>query len=385
MLMKIKKIITIAGLSLASMLAFAADGEQDWSAAYIQKTVNSTMEKYHIPGMAVEVYVDGKPYEYYAGYAKPEQKEEVSRKTIFELGSISKVMTSVLFAQEVDWAKMGLTDPITKYLPNLPESWNEINLQDLATHTSGLPFNLPSNINDKQAFDDYVQNWKPKTGSEEQWIYSNVGIGVLGYALETSTEKSLDKLYYRHVMIPLNMVVGLTIPPALEKYYADGFDQFGNLAPHYNGGAFPAAGGVKASAADMQRFLAAAIGLPGTPPRILYPIRMTQAIYAKMGNKFQGLGWQFNPIIANDVRGLLKVSDNLEKGPITIDEIYDRGTYDGDALIDKTGTTGGFRAYIAVIPNKKSGIVILANKNVPNSAIVAPAREILFKLTKLHS
>lgn len=385
MLMKIKKIITFTALSLVSILAVAAEGEQDPSMALIQKTVATTMEKYHIPGMAVEAYIDGKPYEYYAGFAKPEKKEEVSRKTIFELGSISKVMTSLLFAQEVDWAKMGLTDPVTKYLKELPDGWKEITLQDLATHTSGLPFNLPSNVNDREAFNNYVQSWTPKTGPEDVWMYSNVGIGVLGYALETSTEKSLDKLYYRHVMLPLNMVVGVTIPPALEKYYADGFDQFGNPASHYTGGAFPAAGGFKASAADMQRFLAAAIGLSGTPPRVLYPIRMTQAIYAKMGNKFQGLGWQVNPIISNDVRELLKVSDTLDKGPITIDEIYDRGTYDGDALIDKTGTTSGFRAYIAVIPNKKSGIVILANKNVPNSAIVLPAREMLFKLTKLKS
>lgn len=356
--------------------------EPDPHAVLIQKTITEVMNKYQIPGVAVELYVDGKPYEYYYGYADKTTKEPITRKTIFEVGALSKVMTGILLAQEIDWAKMSLTDPISKYIKDLPEAWNKIKLVDLATHTSGLPYNPPADLHSREDFTKYLLTSTPQQEPEEKWVYSNYGTGLLGYALEASTEKEFDKLYYRHVMIPLGMVVGVTIPPALTKYYSQGYDSHGNVVDHYDAKIFPAATGIKASAADMQRFLSAAIGLPGTPPRVFYPMRMTQSVYAKLGNDFQGLGWQIHPIIANDPASISR-AESLDVSQRSIDDIYDRPTFDGDALVDKTGATRGFRAYIAVLPNKKSGIVILANKYVPNSAIVSPAREILFKLAEL--
>ena len=65
-------------------------------------------------------------------------------------------------------------------------------------------------------------------------------------------------------------------------------------------------------------------------------------------------------------------------------EVYAQPKFNGDALIDKTGSTRGFRTYIAVIPNKRAGIVILTNRVVTNSEIVNTGREILFKLTNIQ-
>ncbi len=68
----------------------------------------------------------------------------------------------------------------------------------------------------------------------------------------------------------------------------------------------------------------------------------------------------------------------LDKKPVTA--VLSDPKFNGDDLIDKTGATSGFRAYIAVIPNKKTGIVILTNKHDTGAAIAVAGREILFKL-----
>ena len=79
--------------------------------------------------------------------------------TIFEIGSVTKVFTSLLLADMVQRGEVALTDPVAKYLPpgvKVPErGGRQITLQDLATHTSGLP-RLPSNLNPKDPANPYA-------------------------------------------------------------------------------------------------------------------------------------------------------------------------------------------------------------------------------------
>src|SRR5580658_10453881 len=69
--------------------------------------------------------------------------------TIFEIGSITKVFTSLVLADMVSRKEVALDDPAAKYLPEhirMPErSGKPITLLDLATHSSGLP-HVPSNL-----------------------------------------------------------------------------------------------------------------------------------------------------------------------------------------------------------------------------------------------
>src|ERR1035438_8592816 len=79
--------------------------------------------------------------------------------TIFEIGSISKVFTSLLLADMVNRKEVALDDPAAKYLPEnvkMPErSGKSITLLDLSTHTSGLP-SLPSNMKPKDLRNPYA-------------------------------------------------------------------------------------------------------------------------------------------------------------------------------------------------------------------------------------
>lgn len=380
----IKKILAISTFFLA--FNACAEPAVDPTAVVVRQTINELMQKNNIPGVAVELYVDGKPHAYYFGYANRDKKTPVTAKTIFELGSITKVMTSLLLAQAVDMAKVQFSDSITNSMNYLPNEYEDITLLNLATHTSGLPTNFPENVKTQSQLIKYLDTFKPTYSADEQWIYSNVGIGMLGEALETVTHASFNQMYINQIMKPLKMEpIALTVPVKYKANYAQGYDKNGQPVPEMSLGVFPSAYGIKASAGDMQKFLAASIGLPGTPESIFYPMRMTQSPFVRLTDKMQGLGWQIHTLASENIADLLHAPDAMNLGPEKVEDIQEKPVFDGDALIDKTGMTNGFRAYIAVIPNKKTGIVILTNESIADGSIVDAGREILFKLADIKA
>ncbi len=59
--------------------------------------------------------------------------------TTFAINSMTKAFTGVVFMQLVEEGKITLEDPISNYLENLPETWKNVTIQQVLTHTSGLP------------------------------------------------------------------------------------------------------------------------------------------------------------------------------------------------------------------------------------------------------
>lgn len=370
-------------LILFTALTVNAASSVDPIKSLVTEAATQFMQENDVPGVSIQLYVNGEPHTYYFGYADPETEIPVTDKTIFEIGSISKVMTAILFAQQLDAAKMHLNDPIKKYLPNLNDSFAKVTLQELATHTAGLAYNAPRRIQSQTELKSYLSANSPR-GIKITWGYSNVGIGLLTNALQKVTKKNFQQLYITQITKPLNMQpIGLIVPKQLKSFFAQGYDREGNPVPPRGDGLFPSAYSIKIAASDSLHFLSAAIGLPGTPKSILYPIRMTESAYVAMSDKLQGLGWQMYDLTDETIPGLLNESNHVERGPMKVDEVLDRPIYDGDRLIDKVGKTRGFHSYIAVIPNKKSGLIILANKDVPNGAIVNMGRALLFNLANI--
>jgi len=347
----------------------------------VNHVMHEYMEKNNIPGAAVLLYTDGKPSSYYFGYADVAAKKPVTKNTIFELGSISKVMTTLLLAQDVDYAKIKLQEPITKYIPTLPDSFKALTMRSLATHTTSLPLFLPTDIKNRVDWEQkYAATWEPAYAPDTNYTYSNVGIGLIGQAIEAVAHESFDKIYRAKILAPLGMQpLGITVPAKLQPNVAQGYDANTEPAPPVSS-LFPAAGCLKASAEDMQKFLSASIGLPNTPDSIFYPIRMTQSAYLAVKGSAMGLGWVIHDMSSANLKILRNGDDGLGIQALPVEEVYPDPVFIGTNLIDKTGTTDGFRSYIAVLPSKKSGIVILANHHAKDKAIVVAAREILFKL-----
>ncbi len=119
--------------------------------------------------------------------------------TIFEIGSVTKVFTSLLLADMVNRKEVTLDDPAAKYLPEnvgMPvRSGKSIALLDLSTHNSGLP-PLPGNLKPEADYsvDDLCQFLSGYTLTRDpgsEYEYSNLGAGLLGHLLACRAGKDL--------------------------------------------------------------------------------------------------------------------------------------------------------------------------------------------------
>lgn len=108
----------------------------DSAAAYARGVLSSQ----HVPGAAIAVIQDGKVLdEIVEGNANLQLSVPVNRTTLFQLASVTKTFSAVALMKLEQEGKLSLDDPISKYLTGLPQSWAQVTLRELATHTSGLP------------------------------------------------------------------------------------------------------------------------------------------------------------------------------------------------------------------------------------------------------
>jgi beta-lactamase class C len=384
--MKIKNffgLIMSCYMGINAMAAVPKASESD----IVHEVIAPWMKKNDIPGIAVQVYTQGIPHSYYFGVQSRTTKVPVSGKTIFEVGSWTKLLTCLLLAEEVNPGKMKLSNPITRYLPSLnkqsPNPFQSMTLEQLGTYTAGLPFNVPDNIHTDAELSQYWAHWQPT--SKNTWTYSNPSISFLGEAIAADTHQNISTLYRDKILMPLGMQsIAFVVPKQFAPDYAQGYDVDGKPADHVMLRFFPSAGALKMTANDALLFLQAALGMSGVPS-ITQAMKTTQTRYVTVKDYQQGLAWSIHPLIyplSQKTRDtLLNPPQEMGMGPFPSTRIpLSQQKFDGSALMDKTGATYGFRSYIVVIPNKKSGVVILTNRYVSNGEIIKIGREILLKL-----
>ncbi|RTZ08234.1 class A beta-lactamase-related serine hydrolase [Flavobacterium bomense] len=73
------------------------------------------------------------------GFANIQDSIAVNSQTVFSINSITKAFTGVAIMQLVENGKLNLEEPISNYLDKLPQTWQKITVEQLATHKSGLP------------------------------------------------------------------------------------------------------------------------------------------------------------------------------------------------------------------------------------------------------
>src|SRR5215469_7965114 len=139
--------------------------------------------------------------------------------TVFEIGSMTKVFTSLVLMDMVRRGEVALTDPISKYLPEsvkVPErNGRKITLADLSTQSSGLP-RMPTNFTAKdqnnpyadytvQQMYDFLSGYKLTRDIGSQYEYSNLGVGLLGHVLSLRAGMSYEALVRSRVCDPLQL------------------------------------------------------------------------------------------------------------------------------------------------------------------------------------
>ena len=266
--------------------------------------------------------------------------------TIFEIGSVSKVFTSLALADMVHRKEIALDDSVAKYLPEnvkMPErSGKSITPLDLSTHTSGLP-PLPSNMKPKDAANPYadysvdalyqfLSGYELTRDPGSEFEYSNLGAGLLGHLLAYRAGTDYESVIRVRITELLNMTdTGITLSSSMKQRMATGHNAM--LAPVANWDlpTLAGAGGLRSSVNDMLTLLEAFLGYKESP--LAPAMNAMLAVRRPVGQTgFEiGLAWH----------------------------ILGESAW-------HSGGTGGFRSFVGYDPKARNGVVILANASTPS-------------------
>jgi len=380
------KRLLISTLVLSCFIASSTYGESSHKrkeiAAVMDGVIRPLMQENQIPGMAVAVIVNCESYVYNYGVASLKTRQPITDKTLFEIGSASKTFTATLASYAQVKGNLALTDSTSKYLPSLRGShFDSVSLLNLGTHTAGgLPLQVPDAVHNDDQLMDYFRQWKPSYAPSSYRVYSNPSIGMLGMIAAKSMNEPFDDAIEKKLFPMLGITHSYINVPAEMKDYAQGYTKQGAPIRLSVGALSSEAYGIKASAPDMIRFVAANMQMIKIDSDLQRAINDTHTGYFKAGEITQDLIWEQYPYPVELKTLLAGNSDAMAYQATKATEINPPLQPQANALINKTGSTNGFATYVAFVPARRLGIVMLANKNYPIAQRVTAAYQILTRL-----
>ncbi|HEY8605937.1 MAG TPA: class C beta-lactamase [Noviherbaspirillum sp.] len=349
----------------------------------VDKTVRPLMQRLHIPGMAVALSVGGRRHFFNYGVASRETGQPVTSATLFEIGSVTKTFTATLAAYARQQGRLSLSDSPAAHLPALRGSpLAKATLLDLATHTAGgLPLQFPDTVDDRAALPGYYASWKPAYPPATYRTYSNPGIGLLGMIAADAMQLPFEAAIESSVLAPLGMQnTFFHVPGSRMADYAQGHtaqDAQIRLRP---GVLASEAYGIRSSPADMLRFIEANLAAGAGKGMLAQAMAETHVGYFRVGEMVQTLIWERYPLPLSLEKLLAGNSPAMAYQPHPVEKLDPPLPARPDIVVNKTGSTNGFGAYVAFVPAWNAGIVILANKNYPVEDRVRAAHAILSAL-----
>lgn len=372
----------LMGLLLGSHLSFAQAAGQDLKSR-VDLEIKSLMDKYNISGMAVAIIRPGETSIFNYGMDARINGSLVNDKTLFEIGSLSKPFTATLASVADLQGNFDLKAPISSVLPELHgTAFDDITGENLATYTGGgLPLFVPEDITNHASLMKWYREWQPTEAIGESRTYSNLSIGLLGLATAASLDDEFVASMHSEVFEPLGLSqTWYDVPLTQTEHYAMGEDREGKPTRVSPGLLDDQAYGIKTTVTDLARFVQANLGLLELDEALQGAIYATRRGYYQVGEMTQGLVWEEYPL------------------PVTLATLRSGNGYDmilepnvtkaitppteprNDVWVNKTGSTNGFGGYVAMVPDKQTGIVMLANKNYPNEARIESAFRIMISL-----
>ena len=262
---------------------------------------------------------------------------------IFEIGSISKVFTSTILANLVIEEKIDLDNNINDVLTFDVKNGITISYLELANHTSGLPrepsdMGLFSSRSPQNPYMYYNRNVLENYMRDQvillhtpgsKYLYSNLGAGLLGYALCNLEEKSYGELLDEEIFSKYDMKFTTTDPSKCKEYLIKGLDVYGNVTQNWDLASFEPAGGILSNVEDLAKFGIAQLDISNKE------LLLTKEMTFSINDEFDvGLGWH-----------IVK-------------------TESGDHWHWHNGGTGGYSSSMAIDIKNNTGIVILSNISV---------------------
>jgi beta-lactamase class C len=295
----------------------------------------------HPGGVAAAAYVAGHVQFFNFGFADEAERRPVTSDTLFNVASVRKLFEATLVALGVLRGELRLDDPVNKYVTELHGDYiSRITIGQLVTHTSGLllPTDHPpwSNASYSLAeFVDLLNAWTPHAGEV-----------LLQLALERRYGVPIGQLVGSRILTPLGMHSTLIpergrdnraiMPPELLQKTVQGYSDQGtpigapgNQQSYFD---FPGTGQMFSSARDLVTLMAACIDGNVADPQLREALRMTQREVFHIDNEFgQAMAWE-----------------NVDLGELHI--------------VDKPGGLNNASAYVGLVPARKIGLLLLANR-----------------------
>lgn len=279
------------------------------------------------------------------GTLSVENGRKVDGVTVFEIASLTKVLTALVLADMARQQQVKPDAPVSTCLPKgvkVPEhGGRQITFVDLATHSSGLPLR-PTNLASQTALNKYAGYTveqlyqglatfelprEPGTAFE----YSNWGFGLLGNALADCAGKSYEALLAERVTVPLGMRDTMFVPSnVLRSRLASAYDSKLRPVPNESTGALNAAGGLYSTVDDLLKFVEVFLG---RGPQPLAAAATTMLEKRRPGDDPQthmALGWRVS-------------------------------TVDGVTTVWSAGRADGYRSFMAFDPQARLAVVALTN------------------------
>ena len=324
--------------------------------AAIEKAVSNFMFANSVPGIGAAVVLDGEPvWSGGFGMADLENSSPATSSTLFRLGSISKPITAVALLQLNERGKLDLDAPVQKYCPAFPQKDSPITTRELLGHLGGIRHYNPDGKGDipedgarhfatmEESLQIFAKDplvAKPGTA----FHYSTYGYTLLGCVLEgAASEKYVD--YVReNIFKPAGMAQTqaddffAVIPHRTRWYHKDKAGLVRNAGVLDSSYKIPG-GGLISSADDMARFEASILA---------------------------------DKLLQRATRDLMWTSQKTADGKMT-------GYGLGWGLVDKfgvhilahTGGQQGTSTAFAVVPERRAGVVVLANMDNVDSGSLA--------------
>ncbi|MCU1774020.1 class C beta-lactamase [Pseudomonas sp. 13B_3.2_Bac1] len=372
------------GLFFGAAACMAATPSDEQLQALVNKAVTPVMQQQNIPGLAVAITVNGQPHYFNYGVAAKDTGQKVSENTLFEIGSVSKTFAATLAGYAQATGKLDLSTKASQIWPELKGSaFDGISVLQLGTYSAGgLPLQFPDEWDSADKMLGYYKQWKPSFPAGSQRLYSNPSLGLFGYLAAKTLGQPYDQVMSETLLPKLGLKhTFIQVPASEAKLYAQGYDKKDQPVRVSPGALDSEAYGIKTSAADLLRYVEANLKPASLEAPLQKAIAATHTGYYTVGDMTQGLGWE---------RYAYPISlDKLQNGNSTpmameahkVKWLASPQPEPANVLYNKTGATGGFGAYVAFVPSKDLGIVILANKNYPNAERVKIAHEIFSALT----
>jgi CubicO group peptidase (beta-lactamase class C family) len=331
-------------LAPAASLAFPADAE-------VREMLRQRIEVSR-RGVGIVVGLVDEKGSRIVAYGPPRRgnDELLTGDSVFEVGSVTKVFTSLLLSDMVEKGEVGLHDPIALYVPRSVRSplAGDITLLHLSRHTSRLP-SWPDNLRPADPIHyadgytnammfEFLDGWRTRLPIGTQYLYSNYGAALLGELLALRAGTDFESALRARVLAPLAMESsGFALTPALRAAHALGHSSRGKPLPLGDVRGMLGSGALRSSANDLMRFVEANLGLRETS--LAGAMRATHSTQAdrQVPDLNMGLGWFRTNFVGTEITG-------------------------------HNGSTSGFRAYVGLDLAARRGVVVLAN-SIADAAI----------------